>query len=316
MVELTVSALMWALVVVLVVFRRARKERSVLYAAVTIAVTMMLNDDDLYVLVDGWFGARDIVHLFSAIILMVGVHFLAQGISRAGAPRYLRGIPALIVLWAAIVVTTVAFFLVPHRGGTSESFMREYGDYPAAAVYSCAQYVYFLVVFSALLLTAVAAIRHSTLTRERVAGALLLVGSLCTMALSVTVIGMSTAQLIGGLPAAEPWRPAYYTLQVGTFLFLTAGLASAPIARWAGQSRRERDVRRYLDRITPLWQEAIEARASLHLETAEVDSTHRLHRRIVEIRDAAMDGRNHFALTVDDRRLLAEAEDRLGAGAM
>jgi len=314
MVELIVSALMWALVLVLIVFRRARKERSVLYAALTIAVTMMLNNDPLYFLIDGWIGGRDLAHLLSAITLMVGVHFLAQGISRAGVHRYLRGRPAIAVLWAAIVVTTVAFFLVPHRGETTDSFMRVYGDHPAAAVYSSTQYVYFVIVFGALLLTAIATIREGKLAREKVAGALLATGSVCTMALSLTVIGMNTAQLIGGLDAAEPWRPAYYGLQIGTFLFLTVGLALAPIARWIGQSRRERHVQRYLDRITPLWQEATQARASLHLETGEGDANHRLHRRIVEIRDAAMDGRNDFDLTADDRRLLAEAEDRLVAG--
>lgn len=314
MVELIVSALMWALVVVLVVFRRARKERSVLYAAITIATTMLLNNDTLYFIVDGWFGGRDIVHLLSALTLMVGVFYLAQGLSRASGHPSLSGWPARIALWTALTVTTVAFFLIPNRGGTTESFMRVYGEYPAAAVYSSTQYVYFLYVFTALGLYAISTIRDSTYAREKIAGGLLLAGSVCTLALSVTVIGMNIADLVGGPTAAEAWRPWYYVLQIGTFLFLTAGLATAPIVRWVGQSRRDRQVKRYLSRLAPLWQEAVAARPSPGLESDTSDNEDRLHRRIVEIRDAAMDRRNGFELTAEDRRLLAEAEDQLLEG--
>jgi hypothetical protein len=314
MVELIVSALMWALVVVLILFRRARRERSVLYAAVTIAVTMMLNDDHLYFIVDGWFGGRDIVHLISALTLMIGVYYLSQGISRASAQQYLSGWRARIALCAALISTTVAFLLVPHRGGTTESFMRVYGDHPAAAVYSSTQYIYFLFVFSSLAAFAVGTIRRGRLAREKVAGALLLVGSLCTLALSITVIGMDIAQLIGGLSAAEPWRPWYYGLQVVTFAFLTAGLATAPIVRWVRQSRREREVQRHLTRLAPLWQKAVVARPSPRLDGEAADNEDRLHRRIVEIRDAAMDGQNDFELDDEDRRILAQAEEHLLAG--
>jgi len=315
MVELVVSALMWALVVVLVVFRRARKERSVLYAAITIAVTMMLNDDGLYRVVDAWFGGRDIVHLISAITLMVGVHYLAQGISRTGVHRAFGGWPARIALFAAIVVTTAAFLLVPHRGETTDSFMRVYGTYPAATVYSSAQYVYFLYVFAGLVVASIATIRRAHLRREKVAGALLIVGSFCVLLLSVTVIAMNLAQLSGGLAAAQPWRPAYYLLQVLTFAFLVAGLAVAPIVRWVGESRRAREVQRWVDRLDPLWLEAIAARPGPGLDQERTDPEHRLHRRIIEIRDAAMDGRNDFTLDADERALLRDAEERLLADA-
>lgn len=315
MVVLIVSALMWALVVVLVLFRRARKERSVLYAAITIAVTMMLNDDDIYRAVDGWFGGRDIVHLISAITLMIGVHYLAQGISRTGVHRAFGGWPARVALAAAILVTTVAFFLVPHRGETTDSFMRVYGDYPAATVYSSAQYVYFLYVFAGLTVASVTTIRRATLRRERFAGALLIVGSFCVLLLSITVIGMNLAQLTGGLDAAQPWRPFYYTLQLLTFAFLVSGLAVAPIVRWLAEARRTRELRQYVDRLHPLWSEAVRARPAPRIDLERVDAEHRLHRRIIEIRDAAMDGRNTFSLSDDERRLLREAEEHLLAEA-
>lgn len=314
MVELIVSALMWALVIVLIVFRRARKERSVLYAAITIAITMMLNDDRLYLAVDGWFGGRDIVHLFSALTLMVGVHYLAQGVSRATAQPHISGWPARVALWAALVITTVAFFSVPHLGETTESFMRVYGSHPAAAVYASTQYIYLLYVFSALVLFALRTTRDGRLAREKIAGGLLLTGSVCTLALSITVIGMNLAQLVGGLAAAEPWRPTYYLLQLGTFAFLTAGLATAPIVRWVSESRRDREIERYLDKLYPLWRRATQARPSPQLDGQDADQEDRLHRRIVEIRDAAMDRRNGFHLTDVDRRLLADAEQRLLAG--
>lgn len=314
MVDLVISSLMWALVIVLVVFRRARKERSVLYAAITIAITMMLNHDDLYFIVDSWFGHRDVVHLISAITLMVGVHFLAQGISRAGSQRWLAGWPARIALWVAIAVTTVAFFLVPHLGQTTESFMREYGQNPAATVYSSTQYVYLIYVFTALFATGLHAIRTRPLAREKVAGVLLVLGSTCTIALSVVVIGMNVSQLMYGLAGSQPWRPAYYMLQVGTFAFLTLGLAIAPIARWVTENRRTNGIVKSFVQITPLWERAIKQRPSLKLEKPYHSPEDRLHRRIVEVRDAAMDRQNDFTLTDADRELLSLAERQLATG--
>lgn len=314
MAELVVCSLMWALVLVLIVFRRARKERSVLYAAITIAVTMMLNDDNLYFIVDSWLGHSDVVHLLSAISLMVGVHFLAKGISRAGAQRWMSGWPALIALWIAIAVTVIAFFLVPHAGETTESFMREYGQYPAATVYSSTQYVYLTYVFSALFVTGLNAVRTRGLGREKLAGFLLMLGSTCTIGLSAVVIGMNLSQLMYGLDGSQPWRPAYYVLQVATFAFLTLGLAIAPIARWVADNRRSRGVVECLLKITPLWEKAISERPAPKLERKSLHPEERLHRRVVEVRDAAMDAHNDFSLTEADKQLLAEAERQLVAG--
>lgn len=314
MVELVVSALMWTLVGVLVIFRRARKERSVLYAAITIAVTMMLNDDDLYFVVDGWFGARDVIHLVSAITLMFGVHYLAKGVSRTGTQPSLGGWPARAALTAAIVVTTVAFVLVPHEGGTTASFMRVYGDHPAATVYSATQYVYFVFVFAALARASIATFRSATLRREKTAAVLLVTGSLCVMLLSVNVIVMNLSQLVGGLDAAEPWRPTYYLFHVLTFVFLVGGLAVAPIGRWVTEARRSREIRAYVARLAPLWGAAVAARPAPGVEVDHADPERRLHRRIIEIRDAAMDGRNDFTLDEDQRALLRTAEERLLAG--
>ena len=314
MAELIICLLMWALVIVLVLFRRARKERSVLYAAVTIAITMMLNDDDLYFVVDHWFGHRDIVHLISAITLMVGVHFLAKGISRASNQRWIAGWPARIALWAAIAITVIAFFLVPHQGETTESFMREYGQYPAATVYSSTQYVYLAYVFTALSATGIHTIRTRPLLREKVAGALLVLGSACTIGLSIVVVCMNISQLMYGLPGSQPWRPAYYALQIGTFAFLTFGLGIAPIARWIAESRRTKEVLRYFLLVSPLWERAVAERPSPKLERKVHRPEERLHRRIVEVRDAAMDQHNGFTLTEADRALLSEAERQLVAG--
>lgn len=314
MVELIVSALIWTLVIILVLFRRARKERSVLMAATTIAIAMMLNDDDLYRIVDGWFGHRDIVHMLSAVLLMVGVYYLAQGISRTGN-KYLTGTAPKVILWAAIAITAVSFFLVPHMGETTDSFMRVYGEHLSAVVYSSTQYVYLLYVFSALSVTAINIVRHAPVAREKVAAVFMLLGCLSTLALSVNSIGMWITGWLGGLEAAEPWRPTYYLFQALLFLFMVLGLGIAPIARWVGQSRRERALERELNRLEDLWHDAIEARPAPDLDAGHTDAEHRLHRRIIEIRDAAMDGRNDFTLTEADRALLRDAEERLMATA-
>ena len=48
MIQTLVATLMWALVASLLIFRRKRTDRSVTYAALTIAIAMTLNVDGIY----------------------------------------------------------------------------------------------------------------------------------------------------------------------------------------------------------------------------------------------------------------------------
>jgi len=66
--------------------------------------------------------------------------------------------------------------------------------------------------------------------------------------------------------------------------------------------------------VTPLWENATQLRPSLHLEDESSPTELRLHRRIVEIRDAAADRAAGFTLSPDQQCILTVAESHLMAG--
>lgn len=316
--QLIIAALMWTLVIVLVVFRRASKERSILYSAILIALSMMMSIDPLYLVVDGWFGGGDITHLPSCLALMVGVFFLARGVTRVGHIQspWLSAALGPVTLVVSSIVVSVAFFLVDKKPITTTSFMSEYGTQPAAGVYSGAQYAYLAIVIAAMGITAVRHLRDAHRKRERFTAWLLIIGSVAGVWLSVNIILMDIAHVIGAEDLLDVTSLFYYPLQIVTFAFLTFGLMAGPILRWIRYARRQRVLTANLDRIDDLWKNATAARPSIadRLATPSSEPSGRLHRRVVEIRDAALDNRNDFQLTAEDRALLREVEDHLMAG--
>lgn len=312
MASIIIAILMWSLVLVLVVFRRGKGENNVRLTALAIASSMTLSVDELYVIADGWFGANDVLHPISAAALMIGLFFLARGVARAGDLDHgiMRVLLSVPVLLSAIAVTVVAFFLVERTGGTSTTFMVDYGDQLAAGVYSGAQFLYLLGVLSSLLIIAVRELRSE---HKRIASVawLLAIGSVFGILLSVDVILMDVANVAGWSGFLAAMQAPYGVLQVATFLFLCSGLGLAPIVRWVRESRWKRRTTLQLERIHPLWTTATAARPSISAGIESVSPADVLHRRVVEIHDAALDNRNQFHLSDDDRRLLANVEDHL-----
>lgn len=311
MATLIICILMWVLVAVLVIFRRTNRERSVLYAAFAITASTMFADDVLYTFVDGLLGGRDIAHLVSSLLLMVGFYFFARAIAKAGPQPHIVARRATLIV--ALAIVTVSFFLAPHPGGSTSTtnFILTLGHTPAVAVYTWAQYGYLALVAGTMAVAAVATINGNPVRRERVASEILLLGSSLCIALSLVVIVLGFAQLYQWERVVRNAAILYYPLQVATFLFLCIGLSTAPVVRQIAQNRHAQRVELYLEKVTPLWREAVVARPSLRLERRSTPPEQRLHRRIVEIRDSAMDPRNDFTLDEEQRHLLRAAEDHL-----
>lgn len=319
MANILVAVLLWALVIVLLLFRRARRERSVLYSAIAIASAMTMSIDPLYLIVDGWFGAHDYIHLASCIILMVGVFYFARGVTRVGLitsawVKMVLGPTTLIV--SCFLVSTGFFLTVRHEDVSSTNFMISYGDQIGAALYSIAQYAYLGFVLSSMVVTSQRQRREAGSRREKALASLLFVGSWIGVALSIDVIMMDIAHVAGWDAVLSIGQMLYSPLQMLTFLFLVLGLTLAPTTRWVRQVRRSRTMRSHLDRVELLWRNATSARPSVAhaIERRAANDEDRLHRRIVEIRDSALDKSNSFQLTENDLNLLAELEDQLIAG--
>ena len=137
MIQTLVATLMWALVASLLIFRRKRTDRSITYAALTIAIAMTLNVDAAYSAVDRLLGGTNLATLIADALLMTGLFFLGRGVMKTGEyrPRLVRAAVSIPVLLVALLAITASFLLID-RGTTTTRFMIDLGAQPAAAVYS------------------------------------------------------------------------------------------------------------------------------------------------------------------------------------
>ncbi len=315
MIQTLVATLMWALVASLLIFRRKRADRSVTYAALTIAIAMTLNVDGVYTVVDPLLGGTNIATLIADALLMTGLFFLGRGVMKSGEyrPRLVRAAVSAPVLLVALLAITASFLFID-RGATTTRFMSDLGAQPAAAVYSIINFSYGSLVIATMLILAARQYRHST-GIQRLPAALLSLGSTFGVALCLAVIVMDIAHATGHLGLMHAIQTAYDPLSVLTFVFLCAGFAVQPAVRRAQHRTRQRQTIAFTAQLEPLWHRATLARPGLSqadpLAANSEDPEGHLHRVIVEIRDAMIDPRITFDINAAERDLLERAESHL-----
>ncbi len=315
MIQTLVATLMWALVASLLIFRRKRSDRSVTYAAITIAIAMTLNVDGIYAIVDPLLGGTNIATLIADALLMTGLFFLGRGVMKSGAyrPRLVRAAVSAPVLLIALLAITAAFLFID-RGTTTTRFMSDLGAQPAAAVYSIINFSYGALVIATMLVLAARQYQHSV-GIQRLPAALLSLGSAFGVTLCLAVVVMDIAHATGHLDLMHVIQAAYDPLSVLTFLFLCAGFAAQPAVRRAQHRSRRRQTITLMAQLEPLWLRATRARPGLSqadsLAANSEDPEGHLHRMIVEIRDAMIDPRITFDISTDDCDLLERAESHL-----
>lgn len=315
MIQTLVAVLMWLLVASLLFLRRKRAERNVTYAALAIAIAMTLNVDSIYIAADTVLGATNIATLLADSALMIGLFFLARGIMKAEKDhqtlvRIALSFPVLPVALAGILVT----FLFIHRGPTTTTFMINLGDQPAAAAYSMIEFTYCGIVVAAMAALTARQYRLKERT-QRIPAALLFLGSIFAITLCAVVVTMDIAHVAGNLRLLDTVAEAYGLLYLLTFIFLCAGLAAQPAIRYARKRVRVTKTDALVKQLGPMWRRATLVRPSLSPTdtpaASAADPERRLHRAIVEIRDAMIDPRVEFEMTRPDRALLEQAEEHL-----
>lgn len=315
MTQTIVAIVLWVLVASLLIVRRKRADRSITYASATIAVAMTLNVDAVYTAVDPLVGGSNIATLIADTLLMIGLFFLGRGVMHAGEyrPQLVRAAVSLPTLLVALVAMVVAFIFID-RGHTTTQFMADLGDQPATATYSIINFLYCGTVIATMLVLATRQYR-SARGVQRIPAALLTLGSAFGVALCTAVLVMGVAHVTGQIGLMQAVQPAYSVLSLLTFLFLCAGFTAQPLVRRAQHYARRRQTAALADRLEPLWDRATQVRPGLThadpLATSEDDPEGLLHRKIVEIRDAMIDGRVAFTTSDDERALLEDAERHL-----
>jgi len=310
-----VAGFMWILVAVLLVFRRRRSRHTVTWAAFFIAFALTLNIDPLYIWFDGLLGGRNWGDLIANLAFILGIFALGRGVTAAyDFSRWLtRFLLGPITLIGALIATTI-FFLMIDQDTTSTQFMLDYGAQPAAANYSLAQYVYILLIMLAMGRVCLAQIpqSHGVL---RASVTTLVIGSTLGALTALCVIGMDLAHEFGNLDLMYGLGWGYDPLYVGAVGFMCLGLAIPPIVRQARLQLRHRRTRRFSRALDEPWLEATRRRPTAtrlgSLSSRQDTPEERLHRQVVEIRDALIDPRAQFTVDEETRLMIAAAEHHL-----
>ena len=284
-----VAIAMWALCIVLLTRLRSRRDQSILLAASAIAVSMTLNLDSVYFVLDGLAGGTNLVLLLSDALLVVGVYFLARAIllgvdpSRAAAMTR----PFAVALVATVVVMTTLFSLID-RGPTTGDFMQNHGEQAAASGYSATEYLF---IGSVMVLTSVnclRAFRRMPALANRIGFFTLGIGAALGVLLSLLILLFDVTHVFA--PQLELGRRLgwlYGLLYSGGIVLMAAGLAFPPIGRQLSESRRNRRARELRAALQPIWQRSAAARYAAETP-ARATEVERLRRTFIETQDALL----------------------------
>ena len=293
-VQWLITAVLWAAVLILVLVRPLRSERSILWAAVLIACAMTLAVDEIFLALDELVGQKNYVVLIANALMVIGVYYLARALRRGHAfvgrsARLLLGPTSMIVCLAVMVI----LFPMIRSDGSTTTFMRSLGDQPAAAAYSCIQYAYLGIIMASLIGLAFSHSKTST-GLIRFFTLVLLCGSISGVILCGSVIAQDIAHLVGNDGLLQQIGLVYKIASPLTFILMFAGVAGAPTARRAASLFEASHTRRFFRELTPAWHLARSVRPGLEQVVADPsareDFEALLHRQIVEIRDALLEG--------------------------
>lgn len=322
MIQDIAAAVIWSLALCLLPDLKRRKDKSILMAALTIAASLTLNVDGIYVAGDQLLGNRNLLDLVANVLMVVGIYFLSRAILRAANVSETLDIhnrAGQVVLGIVIVALIFSFSLVD-APWKSTSFMRDFGSQWPAAVYSSVQFLYIGVVVAITGFTCFKFRGEMAKPYFRVAFVFIGVGCAVAVVLVLAVLGMNVLHLVGKLEAMTRLSYVYDAAEVGAMVFLCVGLALPPVARRLERGSDARATAVLVDRVSGPWDRITSERSQIRLNLVQtaIDRhdapKRRLHRMLVEIQDSLfVDPRLAELLSQDDLNVLREAEQHLGA---
>ncbi|MHA7299374.1 hypothetical protein [Pseudarthrobacter sp. MDT1-22] len=320
MIQTIAAAVIWGLVLCLLPGVKRRSDHSIFVAAVTIASSLTLNIDSVYVVGDALLAGRNVLDLSSNMLMVVGIYFLSRAILRAGDPSELPATPdrfGLAVLGLVVVGLVVSFTFID-APQSSTSFMADYGGQWSAAIYSAVQFVYMGVVVGVTGYTCFRFRGDMTRPYFRIAFTLIGVGCALAVVLVLAVLGMDIFHLLGDLDSMRALSVVYDGAVLGAMIFLCAGLALPPVARRVSRRSDAKIESVLVSGLTEVWEKTTGARTELRLESGVNIAEQRdyarwrLHRMLVETQDAMLvEPPLAKLLSSQEVQVLAQAEEYL-----
>lgn len=318
-----VAALMWLLVLILSLRARVRVDNSMLKAAMVIAASVSTNINAVYLWAAELFPWDNALDLVSNILLIAGVFYLSRAIvhgATGGTIRNRGGAWGQAAAAATVAVMVISFALIDDPQ-PSTRFMLDYGDQPAAAVYSGVQYVFIFAVLAATLATCVRNVPRMRRRRFRTAFSIIGAGCGVGLLLCASVIVMDIAHVTGHDDVMRAVGGAYDVLYPLTITLLVIGLAVPPAGKVLNDRKTARRIRVLEPQVQAVWARTVARNPGVSLPVATpaaaaadprrtnrsaVDAIHRL---VIEIHDCtALSGNSAEGVSAADAVVLQEAE--------
>lgn len=286
------AALMWAVVVSTAATLRRGRDRSVLVAALLMALSFTVTVPAVYVAVDDALGVPNVADLVKHTLFVGAVTALWWAITRALGGRPLPRPVAWAVPTAVVVVQTAAFLAVDMHAGTTLTFMPTYGDQVAAAVYSISHFAYFGAGMAAAAVACLRSGLSAMPTALRNGVRVLLAGCVTSVATSVLLVVRDLVRLADAHAVSRTLERAYSPLLLLSVLLVALGLALPPLLAAAARRRLARELPALTARLEGLLGRASGRARGVRLPSGarapggEPTPLDALHRLVVEVRDA------------------------------
>lgn len=324
MITFIVAVFMWALVLILALRARARPDNTMLRAAILIAASLTTNIDQVYLWANNRIPWANTLDLVSNLLLITGIYYLSvaitQGATRVAALRE-RG-----TVWmrraaqstAAVMVTSFVLIDGPEP---STTFMLDYGNQPAAGIYSAVQYAYIFSVMTGTLFTCIQNVPRMRRPRFRIGFSIIGAGCFAALLLCATVIAMDVANVAGAEGFLSSVSFLYDLLYLIAVLLLCTGLAIPPVGRLVTSLALRRQLTAIEPEIRRVWLSTVAKSPNVSLMgttlrnvedkggVAGRHSVETLHRLVIEIHDwLNVESSPGFELPPEQRRTLDRAE--------
>lgn len=315
-----VASLLWILLILYTFRVRSRPDNSMYVAIGLIAVAMTTNIDSLYLAASEHLPIPNMLSLIGNLAMLVGVFYLARAIQRgAMAIGGTSGSVGTWTRWGTWVAAglMIVGFSATDAPSASTTFMLDYGDQPAAAIYSLAQFIFLGGVLLSAFVICRRNVPHMRQKRFRAGFRIIIAGCLTGIALCVSVVVMDVLHLLGEITLMRAVGGAYDSFRLLTVVLLGLGLAIPPVVRQIERYRRDRALRPAASAIGDLWRRtvaqdvefslAVEDFGSVDLkDIPQAELPNVVHRMIIEINDWMALTRDE--VSEEDRRTLTKAE--------
>lgn len=305
MIEILEALLLVAGTIAMFRLQKFNRDKTLAWTFLFFAVSISLNIDALYLVVDGALGSRNFGTLASDLFLVVGTGFLAGGVVRSLGVRSARAHAPLAVGTVLAGTALVIAFTRINTHTSSTHFMLDYGNQLPAAVYSMVEYTFIALTLAFTGIVCVRRMDEAQTGEDRFGLVLMVIGCALAPFLAASVVVMDVAHLQGKSGELRWVSHFYDALQPSAIACVAVGMLLIVLGQRLADRRRQKSVTVAIQELHGLHRRVGRKNHYPASEVAEV----RLRRMVVEIHDGLR--QKQAELSLPEERALEVAEDAL-----